>query len=606
LNGPIERFRRSPEGRFLAVFGKADKLLTSLWWSLIALRGVLPAIFAIAMGALVTAVQTHHSLTGSLATIGLVFVGMNSLSPVHGTVGSLLGAKAGAWLHDRLMESSVEPDGITHLERPDLADDLARAREFDQGLVAPPLEAALPYIASGFSDIAAAVAQAILLLTYHWWAGLLLAAAWGSTHILLKESAMWQVFEAEGVVNQRRHVEYAYRMTVDAPGAKEIRLFGLADWAVGRFTELRRKLTDVLYHERRLRQRPLGWSLLFIVAANAIVFGSLANDATHHHIALGALVKFAQASIGVALLAFGEFDWWFRGSARPIPAVLDLAEQMRTGGSLRSGSRPADGLPAHRITFEGVHFTYPTTGMKVLEGFDLTIPAGGSMAIVGPNGAGKTTLAKLLCHLYDPTAGVVRVDGIDLREFDRDSWRSRIAAVFQDYVRFELPLRDNVAPLGAPDTEIVKALERAGASDLASIDTILSRAYEGGTDLSGGQWQRVALARALCAVQLGAGVILLDEPTAQLDVRGEAEIFDRILQATRGLTTILISHRFSTVRHADLICVLEHGRVVELGSHDELMAIDGRYRTMFELQASRFYTEEVEATTPELSGGANR
>jgi ABC-type multidrug transport system fused ATPase/permease subunit len=201
-----------------------------------------------------------------------------------------------------------------------------------------------------------------------------------------------------------------------------------------------------------------------------------------------------------------------------------------------------------------------------------------------------------LCRLYDPQQGSVLVDGIDLRSFDIESWRRRLAAVFQDFVRLELPLRDNVAPAGAPDDEVRSALQRAGAEGLADIGTILSRAYEGGTDLSGGEWQRVALARALCAVQLGAGVVLLDEPTAQLDVRGEAEIFDRILQATRGRTTILISHRFSTVRHADRICVLEHGRVVELGSHDELVALGGRYRTMFDLQASRFYEETVEQT----------
>ncbi|HET9360107.1 MAG TPA: ATP-binding cassette domain-containing protein, partial [Vicinamibacterales bacterium] len=141
------------------------------------------------------------------------------------------------------------------------------------------------------------------------------------------------------------------------------------------------------------------------------------------------------------------------------------------------------------------------------------------------------------------------------------------------------------------------ALEAAGAARLAGLDTVLSRGYDGGTDLSGGQWQRVALARALCAVKGGAGVVLLDEPTAQLDVRGEAEIFERILAATRHCTTILISHRFSTVRHADRICVLEKGRVVELGTHDELMALGGRYRTMFDLQAQRFGAEEEEGKT---------
>jgi ABC-type multidrug transport system fused ATPase/permease subunit len=234
----------------------------------------------------------------------------------------------------------------------------------------------------------------------------------------------------------------------------------------------------------------------------------------------------------------------------------------------------------------------------VLEGFDLTIPAGSSLAIVGQNGAGKTTLAKLLCRLYDPQEGAIEIDGVDLREIELDAWRGRLTAVFQDFIRFELPLRDNVAPAGAPDGVIEASLAEAGAAHLASLDTILARGYEGGTDLSGGQWQRIALARALCAVRMGAGLVLLDEPTAQLDVRGEAEIFERILKATRRATTILISHRFSTVRHADRICVLEHGRVIELGTHEELMALRGRYCTMFELQASRFEPEAGEEGVP--------
>jgi ABC-type multidrug transport system fused ATPase/permease subunit len=231
---------------------------------------------------------------------------------------------------------------------------------------------------------------------------------------------------------------------------------------------------------------------------------------------------------------------------------------------------------------------------QVLDGFDLAVPAGSSLAIVGQNGAGKTTLAKLLCRLYDPTAGVIEIDGVDLRELDVDGWRKQVGAVFQDFIRLELPLRDNVAPAGAPDEVIRAALADAGAEGLATLDTPLARGYPGGTDLSGGQWQRVALARALCAVRMGARLVLLDEPTAQLDVRGEAAIFERVLAATRPVTTILISHRFSTVRHADRICVLEHGQVVELGTHDELMARRGRYRTMFDLQARRFEATDDE------------
>ena len=174
--------------------------------------------------------------------------------------------------------------------------------------------------------------------------------------------------------------------------------------------------------------------------------------------------------------------------------------------------------------------------------------------------------------------------------------------MFQDFIRYERSLRDNVAPSGAPDARrSAPRCSEAGATGLADLDTILARGYAGGTDLSGGQWQRIALARALCAVRLGAGVVLLDEPTAQLDVRGEAEIFDRILAATRDCTTILVSHRFSTVRHADRICVLEGGRVVELGSHDELMARGGRYRTMFDLQASRFGDDGAARRSPMTS-----
>jgi ABC-type multidrug transport system fused ATPase/permease subunit len=303
-------------------------------------------------------------------------------------------------------------------------------------------------------------------------------------------------------------------------------------------------------------------------------------------------------------IAFGGLSWALDGAAAPVAAVSRLERAMEVAGALSTGAndmaardlhggsarRGATG-PAVEVRFRDVGFGYPDTSEPVLKGFELTIPAGSSLAIVGQNGAGKTTLAKLLCRLYDVKSGAILIDGVDLREIDLATWRSRLAAVFQDFIRFELPLRDNVAPGGAPDEIIRAAIEDAGAAGLADLDTVLARGYEGGTDLSGGQWQRVALARALCAVGTGAGLVILDEPTAQLDVRGEAEIFDRILAATRHATTILISHRFSTVRHADRICVLEQGRVVELGTHDELMATGGRYRTMFDLQASRFGAE---------------
>jgi ABC-type multidrug transport system fused ATPase/permease subunit len=286
------------------------------------------------------------------------------------------------------------------------------------------------------------------------------------------------------------------------------------------------------------------------------------------------------------MIAFGGLSWALDGAAAPAAAVLRLQQAMDPQGALAQGTASAHGAPAREIRFRNVTFAYPASGETVLDGLDLTIPAGSSIAIVGQNGAGKTTLAKLLCRLYDPQGGAIEVDGVDIRTFALDSWRTRVTAVFQDFIRFELPLRDNVAPGGAPDDVIEAALADAGASHLADLGTVLARGYQGGTELSGGQWQRIALARALCAVRLGAGVVLLDEPTAQLDVRGEAEIFERVLAATRRTTTILISHRFSTVRLADRICVLEKGRVVELGTHDELMAEDNLYRQLVALQNS--------------------
>jgi ATP-binding cassette subfamily B protein len=303
---------------------------------------------------------------------------------------------------------------------------------------------------------------------------------------------------------------------------------------------------------------------------------------------LGEAVVFAMAAGGTAQLAFSNFQWALDGAAAPANAVMRLSETMPAAGDLPRGSHSAAGMPAREVRFRDVTFTYPTGDRSVLEDFNLTIPAGSSLAIVGQNGAGKTTIAKLLGRFYDPDSGAIVVDDVDLRELDVESWRGRLAATFQDFVHFELPLRDNVAPLGATDAQVRAALSAAGGAELAELDTILSKAYPGGTDLSGGQWQRVALARSVCAITLGAGLVILDEPTAQLDVRGEAEIFDRLLESTRDATTIIVSHRFSTVRRADRICVLEGGRVVELGSHSELMAARGRYRTMFELQASRF------------------
>jgi len=589
------------EWKFFAVLPKADPVLAAAWWTVLLLRGILPAAFAIAMGVLVGAVERGHPLVGPLTLAGAIFVLLQVLSPVHQALSANLGDRTAAWLYDRLTEACVRPPGIGHLEDPTLTADLTVARDFDLGMTGPPLSISMDFIAGGLVEMIGGIASALILLRYAWWAPLLLAGAWSATHWLLRESGVWRDRNNPEVRAAQRDADYAYRLAVDPPASKELRLFGLSDWTIDRFVARRTRLHQLQYAATRLRERPVIWSLLLVISANVLVFWQLAAAVAHGGISLGEAVVYVQCAIGVSMIAFGGFSWALDGSSAPVAAVLRLEPAMRPAGALGSGHRPADGLPAHEIRLRDVSFAYPAVNgagtPPVLAHFDLTIPAGSSLAIVGQNGAGKTTIAKLLCRLYDPQSGAITVDGIDLREFDLASWRSRVTAVFQDFIRLELPLRDNVAPAGAPEDVVCAALESAGAANLASLDTILARGYTGGTDLSGGQWQRIALARALASVSLGAGVVLLDEPTAQLDVRGEAEIFDRLLAATRHCTTILISHRFSTVRHADRICVLEQGRVVELGTHDELMALGGRYRTMFDLQAQRFHLPEEEGAT---------
>jgi len=583
------RLRSRKEWRFFAVLPRADPRLALVWWVLLVLAGALPAAFAVAMGATIGAVQAAGSLTTPLAVVGVLFVAMQVIGPIQNVVSQNLGDKVSSWLNAALIASCIGPPGIGHLEDPALAEDFTVAREFDLGQTGPPMSLNVGFVAEGLVGIAGGLSAAVVLAGFTWWAPLILVLAWGSTHWLLRESGVWRDRNTTEVRSAQRHADYAYRLAVDPLPAKELRLFGLAGWAVDRFVERRRLLFDLQYRATRLREKSVAWCLLIVLAANLLVFGALGVRSANGSLPLDRLVVFALVAIGVSQIAFGGLNWALDGAAAPVAAVERLQPAMAPLGALRRGTGRADGLPASSLAIRGLSFRYPGSERLIFDGLDLTVAAGTSLAIVGQNGAGKTTLAKLLCRLYDPDLGAIEVDGIDLRTIEVGAWRGRLAAVFQDFVRLELSLRDNVDPAGqASDDDVRAALVAAGADQLAELDTPLAKGYPGGTDLSGGQWQRVALARALCAVRRGAGLVLLDEPTAQLDVRGEAAVFDRVLTETRNVTTILISHRFSTVRHADRICVLEHGKVIELGNHEELMAIGGRYRTMFDLQAKRF------------------
>jgi ATP-binding cassette, subfamily B, bacterial len=602
----IAKLRNRQETKFFAELWRASPGHALAWWVLLAVRACMPSLVSIAFGWLVSAITLGHALTGPLVLVGVAFGAIVTLLPVHQFVSMNLGSLMANHLYGRLMHAGISPDGIAHLERPEFTNDLTMARDFDQGIMGPPLAISMDFITGGLLDLFVGVVAGLLLFGFAWWAPFVLIVGWVSTHWLLRESGVWKDRNTDEVRTAQRHADYSYRLAVDAGPAKELRFFGLSGWVTDRFVDTRRKLYDLQYEATRLREKSVLTCLVIVVATNLLVFLALAAAARNGELSTGRIVVFVQAAIGVSAIAFGGLNWALDGASAPVVALRRLESAMAQAGALSQGTaepaqpaQPVVGTTSRgpAIQLKNVTFAYEAeSGRNIFDGFSLAIPAGTSMAIVGSNGAGKTTLAKLLCRLYDPDSGSIEIDGTPLVQLPVAAWRRTITAVFQDFIRFELPLRTNVAPLGAPDDVIVQALGDAGGNELADgdLDTILSKAYPGGTDLSGGQWQRVALARALCAVRQGAEVVLLDEPTAQLDVRGESEIFERVLTATKGCTTILISHRFSTVRLADSICVLQNGRVLELGSHNELMALGGRYREMFELQASRFAGTDVE------------
>jgi ATP-binding cassette, subfamily B, bacterial len=507
-----------------------------------------------------------------------------------------MGWRLDSSLRQRTMAAVNRPWGIAHLEDPAVANLISRTGGIGVAGYTPGT-AFTRLINARVATTLSALVSGALLFGYHWWAPVLLAAVLLAFSIVRARTFTRMASSVVGQTTAVRRAEYFRNLALSPGSAKDVRLLGIGDWVVGRLRdEWRAGLAE--------RQQSQGWAFPLTVAGtvlvmltNGLIFGLLAYDAATGAIGVGALVVYLRAAEALGALGqSGAADSVIAHGAAAVPAILELERRTAPAPGPPLTTLPA-AAPAREIRFEKVSFTYPGAAKPVLCALDLPIPAGHSMALVGLNGAGKTTLVKLLARLYDPTGGALKVDGADLREIDPKDWQRRIAAIFQDFLKYGLPARDNVGFGGLEKAGDQAALERAAAKAgvLDRIqalpngwDTPLSRHFTGGADLSGGEWQRIGLARALFAVEAGATVLILDEPTANLDVRAEAELYDRFLEMTRGLTTLLISHRFSTVRRADCICVLEEGAVLELGSHDQLMAKGGRYAEMFALQSSRF------------------
>src|SRR5436190_11693711 len=319
---------------FAAVLPRADRRLALAWWMLLVARGLLPVAFAVAMGVLVAAVQRGTSLRRPLGAVGTAFVLLQILAPIHHAVGANLGSRTAAWLYDRLTLACIRPPGMGHLENPSLTTDLAIARDFDLGITGPPLSIAMDFIAGGLVELVAGLTSTVLLAAFAWWAPVLIAGAWLATHWLLRESAIWRDRNTADVREAQRHADYTYRLAVDPPAAKELRLFGLADWVIDRFRSRRWRLFELRWEATRLRERPVIWSLLLVVTANVVLFWSLAAAAGSGRLGLDRLVMFASAAVGTSAIAFGGLSWALDAAAAPAAAVLRLQPAMEAAGAL--------------------------------------------------------------------------------------------------------------------------------------------------------------------------------------------------------------------------------------------------------------------------------
>lgn len=393
----------------------------------------------------------------------------------------------------------------------------------------------------------------------------------------------------------RRELDYLRQLGASKESAKELKLFGLSPYLTGRYAAL----SDEIYTQNvSLSKRRLLASSLFSLLSATAYYGAYAfviYRTIHGDLSLKSLIYLAAAIAGASSNIQQIFSS-FTSIADQALFLTDFLNLFRL--EPRVQSKP-NAIPAPRpirqgFEFDRVTFAYPGTGRAVLDHLDLRIEPGQRVALVGENGQGKTTLVKLITRLYDPTAGRILLDGVDLRDYDLEDLHREIAVIFQDFMRYEMTGRDNIAAGKIEDRDNLSRISMAAHKSLADTvlrklpgryEQMLGRRFEGGVDLSGGEWQKIALARAYLR---DAQLLILDEPTAALDARSEREVFERFSELTVGKTALLISHRFSTVRMADRILVLEGGKIVEDGCHSQLMARGERYSRMFELQAASY------------------
>jgi ATP-binding cassette subfamily B protein len=591
----------------IASFGNIGLLFSMLWktspWLLIGTilvrlaRAVLPAallwIPKQILDGIIAAYQHHGDLRHIWQLLALEMVlalAADLLAQANTVMDALLGEKFTCHVATRLIDHVAVLDLAT-FEDPVFYDKLERVRGQATGRMY-----LFTSIMNAAQETFTVITLSAALIVFSPWLVVLLTVATIPTLIGEARYSRMSYSAFYSRTPERRALEYLRLLGSWADSAKEVRIFGLAPYLSSKY----RSLSDHIYQENKslaVKRAVGGWTMGFIAAlgyyAGYVVILKAAVAGT---ITIG-MFTFLTGSLARSRMATQRVFLSLNGISEQAILLTDLFKIFEMTPAIRSSP---NALPIPRPILEGfefrnVSFSYPGTENRVVRNVNLRIHPSESIALIGANGAGKTTLVKLLSRMYDPVGGQILLDGIDLREYDLTDLRASMSVIFQDYMRYDLPVRENIGfgnlTALSDERRLRSAATKGGAEELIDrfplgYDQILGRRYKDGIDLSGGEWQKIALARAFVS---DAQLLILDEPTASLDARSEYEFFKRFRSQSTSPMAVFISHRLSTVRMADKIVVLEGGEILEHGTHEDLLRLGGRYAELFNLQAAAFF-----------------
>ena len=585
--------------RAFGMIWRAGKIQTVILFILMLIQGLLPVFIlylskdAINMVIAIADTNDQSFWDAAPLLIGLAFatIVMQIIEPIFLLAKSILGDNMRRYVALLVMETANQHPGIAHFEDPKLHDQLQRVRHVE-GSSAD----LVVYTFQAGSDFWELLSVSFFLSLFHPLAPVLLILC-----ALPYALAHYKYANLFGVAIQlqapeARKLDYYRNQFLSHDTAKDVRIFGLHDFFFRKYRHIFTRVLGVLWSVRRREFRILSLYALLGAAAVCIVYVTLFRQTILGELSVGELTAYAGAvlliwtSMSTSLFNFafmhrvGGFLTHLYDFLKRKPVIKMVPKEFA-----KTAPRPFQ----NGITFRNVSFTYPNTDRKILDGISLNIHSGETVAIVGKNGTGKTTLVKLITRMYDPNDGDIYLDNVPIHHYELDDLRSQMSVVDQSFLKYQLSVQENIG-LGdverLSDLEHIKsAAEKAGADFIDQLpngyQTILSRQFADGTELSGGQWQKIVLARALTR---DAQLLILDEPTAALDVRSEHDIYTRFQQLTKEKTTVLISHRMSTVRMAERIIVLDDGKVIEEGTHQELMKGNGLYARLYTLQSEHY------------------